>query len=256
MISESEKLIEENSRVDYPNNRSFDISTGEQTPMKTLRDNNNNNSSTAPGPSSTLNHRNLVGSIGPSDGNVLRETPGTYSSVNNFPKPTSAMPAGYNPYAALVNNDINQLTTAIQSYLNNPQKFQPAEMINPLVYLQFLNANAIFMQQLAAIQTAHHSNPFQLSTADSGSESIHYAAKARPMSQEEIAEHARLIYQRALQRNQLQQQSELMKHFYESLHSKHQEISTHVPLSMSRSYPMNTNYQDVPSVPNVSHIGK
>ena len=37
------------------------------------------------------------------------------------------------------------------------------------------------------------------------------------MTQDEIAEHARLVYQRALQRSRLQQQHDLMKHFHEPI---------------------------------------
>ena len=144
---------------------------------------------------------------------------------------------------------MNQFAASIQTYLNNPQKFQPSEMINPFVYLQFLNNNAVFMQQLATLQTMTNSS------IDPTLSAFHYAAKVRPMTQEELVEHARSIYQRALQRNQLQQQNDLMKHFYDSLHAKHQDLPTTNSSSMCRMNYLNNHHHDVPSVPNVSHIG-
>lgn len=230
--------------------------------MKTLRDNNNNNSSsnTPSGHLSSLNRSNLISSSNPSEiiggfssssstSNFLKDHQGSFPTAPHSFKTNSPT---INPYAPLFNADMNQFTASIQSYLNNPQKFQPSEMINPFVYLQFLNNNAVFMQQLAALQTM--TNPTN-SSIDPTSSPFHYAAKARPMSQEELAEHARSIYQRALQRNQLQQQNDLMKHFYESLHAKHQDLPTTSSSSMSRMHYSNNNYHDVPSVPNVSHIG-
>src|SRR5207302_155790 len=71
-----------------------------------------------------------------------------------------------------------------------------------------------------------------------------FVPKTRPMTQDEIAEHARLVYQRALQRNQLQQHNDLMKHFYDTLNIKQYDSSKL------------TNHNEVPSVPNVSNIGK
>ena len=213
--------------------------------MKTLRDNNNNNSS-----STTPSGHASDGISGYQASSTM---PKDHSLKSNAPPITTT---GYNPYVSLFNaGDVSQFTASIQSYLSNPQKLQPAEMINPLVYLQFLNANAIFMQQLAALQTMTHPTAFPPSPMDPNAGPIHYAAKARPMSQEELAEHARSIYQRALQRNQLQQQNDLMKHFYDSLHSKHQDLSAAGPSTMPRMHHSNHSYHDVPTVPNVSHIG-
>ncbi|CAF0772383.1 unnamed protein product [Didymodactylos carnosus] len=52
-----------------------------------------------------------------------------------------------------------------------------------------------------------------------------FAPKTGPMTQEQIAEHARLVYERALQRNQLRQQSDLMKHVYDTLNNKKSNIA-------------------------------
>jgi hypothetical protein len=128
----------------------------------------------------------------------------------------------------------------IQTYLTKfggNQLFQ-SDNINPLVYLQLLNANTMFMQQLSALQ--NNNNPSNdLTTPDS----TIFVPKTRPMTQDEIAEHARLVYQRALQRNQLQQHNDLMKHFYQTINTTHDSNKS-------------TDHNDVPSVPNASNIGR
>lgn len=212
--------------------------------MKTLRDNNNNNSSsnTSSGHSSSLNSSDIIGGFSSASSNILKD----HSTTSHSLKMNSPTIPSYPP---LFNGDFNQFAASIQTYLNNPQKFQPSEMINPFVYLQFLNNNAVFMQQLATLQTMTNSS------IDPNSSPFHYAAKVRPMTQDELVEHARSIYQRALQRNQLQQQNDLMKHFYDSLHGKHQDLPTTSSSSINRMNYFNNNYHDVPSVPNVSHIG-
>jgi hypothetical protein len=114
-----------------------------------------------------------------------------------------------------------------------------------------MNANTMLMQQLSSIPT--YSDSIKHSSIDLSTEIINsgknsqvlqcdsniFVPKTRPMTQDEIAEHARLIYQRALQRNQLQQHNDLMKHFYETLNIKN-----------------TINHNEVPSVPNVSNIGR
>ena len=183
----------------------------------------------------------------------------------------SAMTSTFNPYAALLNGDLNQFTAAFQTYLTNLQKLNgganyPSEMLNPLLYLPLVNANALLMQQLAAIQTGTFPTPSNSASFGSPSEpggnphvlqaeSDAFVPRTRSMTKDEIAEHARSIYQRALQRNQLQQQSELMKHFYESLNSKGQD-SPSMHYSTHHSRDLKTIQADVPGVPNASHISE
>jgi hypothetical protein len=170
------------------------------------------------------------------------------------------------PVSPIFNGDTNQFSSMIQSYLTKfgGNQMLPSDPINPLLYLQLMNANTMFMQQLSSIQNNAHSTQYnqqipilnndlpietkntkkhsQILQADSNI----FVPKTRPMTQDEIAEHARLVYQRALQRNQLQQHNDLMKHFYETLNIKQQESS---------SIKTNT-HNDVPTVPNVSNIGR
>lgn len=161
--------------------------------MKTLRDTNNNNSNNATS-NETIYHNSNQQSI------RFHRDIFFFFSFNN-----------------------NNLDPLISTYNNN-------DTINPLVYLQLMNANTMFMQQLSSIQNSNDLNN-QILTNDSNI----FLPKTRPMTQNEIAEHARLIYQRALQRNQLQQHNELMKHFYDM-----KSIS---------------NRTQVPTVPNVTNIG-
>jgi hypothetical protein len=172
----------------------------------------------------------------------------------------------------MFNVDSNQFSSIIQSYLtklSGNQTFQP-EIINPLLYLQLINANTMFMQQLSAIQNNtlstqydptkyqqssmainNPSNDLSTETSNSGrnsqifqGDSNIFVPKTRPMTHDEIAEHARLVYQRALQRNQLQQHNDLMKHFYETLNIKQQDSIKSI------------NHNQVPTVPNGSNIGR
>lgn len=82
-----------------------------------------------------------------------------------------------------------------------------------------------------------------------------FVPKTRPMTKDEVAEHARLIYQRALQRNQLQQQSELMKHLYEALNAKGPD-ATLINYAVNHSRDVNTIPAEVPGVPNASPISE
>jgi len=145
------------------------------------------------------------------------------------------------------------LSSIIQSYLTKfgGNQIYQSDTINPLIYFQLMNANTMLMQQLSSIPT--YSDSIKHSSIDLSTEIINsgknsqvlqcdsniFVPKTRPMTQDEIAEHARLIYQRALQRNQLQQHNDLMKHFYETLNIKN-----------------TINHNEVPSVPNVSNIGR
>jgi hypothetical protein len=160
----------------------------------------------------------------------------------------------------------------IQTYLTKfggNQLLQP-DNINPLVYLQLMNANTMFMQQLSARQnnnnplSAYQQSPMTMpndltiEAINSGrnsqilqADSTIFVPKTRPMTQDEIAEHARLVYQRALQRNQLQQHNDLMKHFYQTLNIKQQGSGNTIHDS-SKSIDHNI----VPSVPNASNIGR
>jgi hypothetical protein len=207
------------------------------------------------------------------------------NSTNHNSIPIRPVQPSFNPLASVFNGDPNQISAAIQAYLTNAQKFGghpvlQADTINPLFYLQLMNANSMFMQQLSAIQnntfTAPHDPIKQISqthqqpsipTVDSLRETIIsgrnsqilqadsnvFVPKTRPMTQDEIAEHARLVYQRALQRNQLQQQSDLIKHFYDTLNIKQQESTAINDLNIPTKP---TNNNEVPSVPtNVSKIG-
>ncbi len=178
-----------------------------------------------------------------------------------------------NPFASIFNGDANQISSFIQSYLSkfNGNQTLQSDAINPLLYLQLMNANTIFMQQLSTIQNntfSTHYDPIKhphqssstLDNQQSPTETINsgkhsqilqadsniFVPKTRPMTQDEIAEHARLIYQRALQRNQLQQHNDLMKHFYETLNIKQRHFSAI----------KSSNHNEVPSVPNVSNIGR
>jgi hypothetical protein len=172
----------------------------------------------------------------------------------------------------MFNGDINQFSSIIQSYLTKffGNQILQSDSINPLFYFQLMNANTMFMQQLSAVQNnnfsthydqiKYHQNlnnsPMDLSTEIINSrknsqilqaDSNIFVPKTRPMTQDEIAEHARLVYQRALQRNQLQQHNDLMKHFYETLNIKQHDSSNTIK---------STNHNEVPSVPNVSNIGR
>lgn len=150
----------------------------------------------------------------------------------------------------------------MQTYLTKITAGNPilqSDAINPLIYFQLINANAWFMQQLSALQTFNClTDPSTDATIHTGrksqslpGDSSIYVPKTRPMTQEEIAEHARLVYQRALQRNQIQQHHDLMKHFYETLNLK-QQVSSNATYESLPS----TDQNDVPTVPNVSNIGK
>jgi hypothetical protein len=170
-----------------------------------------------------------------------------------------------NPFASIFNGDGNQLSSFIHSYLSKFNGLQ-SDAINPLLYLQLINANTMFMQQLSTIQNntfsthydpiKHHQSSTTLDNQQSPTEgkksqilqadSNIFVPKTRPMTQDEIAEHARSIYQRALQRNQLQQHNDLMKHFYDILNIKQRHFSAI----------KSSNHNEVPSVPNVSNIGR
>jgi hypothetical protein len=161
----------------------------------------------------------------------------------------------------MLNGDTNQISSIIQSYLTKfgGNQILQSDTINPLVYLQLMNANTMFMQQLSSIQNNNFSTNYDsiknhqspIETINSGkisqilqADSNIFVPKTRPMTQDEIAEHARLIYQRALQRNQLQQHNDLMKHFYETLNIKQHHSSNTI------------NHNEVPSVPNVTNISR
>jgi hypothetical protein len=165
----------------------------------------------------------------------------------------------------MLNGDINQFSSIIQSYLTKfgGNQILQSDTINPLIYLQLMNANTMFMQQLSSIQNNHLSTHYdsikhQQSPIDLSTETINsgktsqilqadsniFVPKTRPMTQDEIAEHARLVYQRALQRNQLQQHNDLIKHFYETLNIKQHHSSNTI------------NHNEVPTVPNVTNISK
>lgn len=187
----------------------------------------------------------------------------------------NSLQSSLNPFASMWNSDTNQLSSIIQTYLT---KFQ-SDAINPLLYLQLMNTNPMFMQQLSSIQNNnnfsphydsnknhhHHHQQIPISNIDLSTETINsgrnsqilqidsniFVPKTRPMTQDEIAEHARLVYQKALQRNQLQQHNDLMKHFYETLN-----IKQYNSLNTINDTIKTTNHNDVPSVPNVSNISK
>lgn len=166
--------------------------------MKTLRDTNNNNSTNQ----QYFPHR-------------------PNSDANHLPQTIHGQRTNVDP---TLNADANQFSSLMQNYLTkaNQNPIFPMESINPLLYLQLINANAMLMQQ-----NDNHSMDNHV-----------FVPKTRPMSQEEIAEHARLVYQRALQRNQVQQQQDFIKHFYETVNLK------------PNSYPVPT----VPTATNLSIV--
>ena len=230
--------------------------------MKALRDTNNNNSSTASTHFPTNSSRQSLGSMN----TMLPQDMNTTSINSNIQQGTSSSPL--NPFASAFHVDVNQLSSTIQSYLSKINRTQLSQL-DPLFYLQCLQSNPILMQQLTSMQNMILSTQNDLtqqqstnSNSDAPTEAMNvgkyphnlqgsaqvFVPKMHSMSQDDIAEHARLVYQRAVQRNQLQQSNDLMKHFYETLNTKT------VP---KQSSPMrSTNSQEVPGVPNVSNIGK
>ncbi|CAF2312703.1 unnamed protein product [Rotaria sp. Silwood2] len=185
-----------------------------------------------------------------------------------------------NSFSSMFNGDTNQLSSIIQAYLSkfgNNQLLQ-SDAINPLFYLQLMNTNTMFMQQLLTNQhntfSTHYDSikhnqcsaplcnqQIPISNTDLAKDLVNsgrnsqilqadsniFVHKTRPMTQDEIAEHARLVYQRALQRNQLQQHNDLMKHFYDTLNIKQYDSSTNNVIK-------SINNNDVPSVPSVGNI--
>jgi hypothetical protein len=83
-----------------------------------------------------------------------------------------------------------------------------------------------------------------------------FVPQTRPMNPNEIAEHARVVYQRAIQRNQLQHQNDLMKHFHESLSCAQQKDQSPSNVHSVDHCQTAIDHVQVPSVPNVSHIGR
>ena len=246
--------------------------------MKTLRDTNNNNSNATQNYASSMisstsadRHHGLTPSapvfqMGDSDCTSDQRL-GHTSSINsskNIPPHVSPLPdiqSAVNLLASLSNGDPSQLSTAIQSYLLTSQKhggsaiFQP-ETINPLLYLQLINGNAALMQQLATAQhpfPSSHSSASQILHAETNA----FVPQARSMTHDEVAEHAQSVYHRALQRNHLQQQSDLVTHLYDTLNFTQ-------PDSIAGIYPtheqtMSSQYAQefgVPSVPSANEIGR
>ena len=220
--------------------------------MKTLRDTNNNNSNTK---NNHSGESHFSSKLSPTI-NHHHHQPRANIDANSYP---SLLTSNTLPSTTIPNVDPNQLSSIIQTYLskltNNPI-VQP-DSINPLVYFQLLNTNALLMQQLNVNLLSSYNSVIDPSTENihSGKKSQNlsvdstvYVPKTRPMTQDEIAEHARLVYQRALQRNQLQQHNDLMKHFYETLNIKPQ-VSSHTTQQSLEQH-------DVPSVPHVSNIGR
>jgi hypothetical protein len=216
--------------------------------MKTLRDTNNNNSNITNtttqqhfSPSNII-RQNLMTSNGSLHHNSTIGD--SESTQNRYQQVTSSKLTTQNPNPPIFNGDTNQFSSILQSYLTK------TDSINPLLYLQLMNnANTMFMQQLSSIQNNTYSPTLPISNNDLPNETMNsniFVPKTRPMTQDEIAEHARLVYQRALQRNQLQQHNDLMKHFYETLNVKQQDSSSI----------KTTNHNQVPTVPNVTNIGR
>lgn len=218
--------------------------------MKTLRDTNNNNSTTTNAHSGESHFSSKFSPTIHHQSRANIDTNSYPSLLNSNTLPSTPMP----------NVDPNQLSSIIQTYLTkltNNQILQ-TDSINPLVYFQLLNTNALLMQQLNANLLSNYN-----SLIDPSMENIHstrkppnllpvdptvYVPKTRPMTQDEIAEHARLVYQRALQRNQVQQHNDLMKHFYETLNIKQHVSSPPTQQSLDQ--------HEVPGVPQVSNIGR
>ncbi|CAF1400371.1 unnamed protein product [Adineta steineri] len=250
--------------------------------MKTLRDTNNNNSNTNQQHfSSIINRQNLIASneslhpVSDFSNHLQQQTicrPNNDQLSTHQVASASKLSSQNNINSNPFNGDVNQLSSMIQSYLSKlgtNQNFQ-SDTTNPLFYLQLMNANTAFMQQLSATQnnipSTHHEsikhaqNPSILDNQQTPISNIDlptgknsqilqadsniFVPKTRPMTQDEIAEHARLVYQRALQRNQIQQYNDFMKHFHESLHNKQQ----------NSSIIKSSNRNEVPSVPSVSNI--
>lgn len=204
--------------------------------MKTLRDTNNNNSN-------TTTQQNLI----TSNESIYHNSDPSLLTQNRYQQQSSN-----NNGNRIIGKDLFCLdqilspSNPLTSMFNN-------DTINPLVYFQLMNSNPMFMQQLSSIQNNNYSMQYDsIKQAKSPNDfrqvlqpdSNIFVPKTRPMTQDEIAEHARLVYQRALQRNQLQQHNDLMKHFYDTLNIKQQESSNTI------------NHNQVPTVPNVSNIGR
>ncbi|CAF4727784.1 unnamed protein product [Rotaria sp. Silwood1] len=204
-----------------------------------------------------------------------------FTTQNNNSINSNSLQSPSNPFTSTFNGgDTNQLSSTIQTYLSkfgNNQVFQ-SDAMNSLFYLQLMNAHTMFMQQLLTNQhntfstdydsikhnqcsTLLYNQSIPISNIDLPKDIINsgknsqilqtdsniFVPKTRPMTQDEIAEHARLVYQRALQRNQLQQHNDLMKHFYDTLNIKQYDSSTNNIIKL-------VNNNDVPSVPNVGNI--
>jgi hypothetical protein len=183
-------------------------------------------------------------------------------------------------------------TYLIHSQKFGHHAIHPHDVINPWLCLQLIDANNIVMQQLAAMQsnvtpgssptarsgistTNDACQPSNLSSfmshVNSSTESqipltkyshvLHansniFVPQTRPMNPNEIAEHARVVYQRAIQRNQLQHQNDLMKHFHESLSCAQQKDQSPSNVHSVDHCQTAIDHVQVPSVPNVSHIGR
>ena len=245
--------------------------------MKTLRDTNNNNSNATPHYPSTMisstaadRHHGLTPSapvfqINDSDCTFdQRLAPASTSNASkNIPhhlSPLTNIQSAVNLLASLSNGDPGQLSTAIQSYLLTNQMhagnpiFQP-DTVNPLLYLQLIHGNATLMQQLAVAQHPSPSSHSQILQAETNA----FVPQARSMTHDEIAEHVQSVYQRALQRNHLQQQSDLVSHLYDTLNftpPDSMRAGIYPTHEQSMSSTQCAQVFDVPSVPTVNQIGR
>ena len=154
------------------------------------------------------------------------------------------------PLTSILNGDSSHLSSIMQACstkFDGHEMFQ-MDVINPSFYLQLINANTMLMQQLLTTQnhtfstgsnsinsnlkstiqrnqempTSNNDLPREVINSGRNSQRLHvdsniFVPKTRSMTQNEIAEHARLVYQRALRRNRLQQHSSHIKHFPETL---------------------------------------
>jgi len=155
---------------------------------------------------------------------TLRDTNNNNSTNQQY------LPSTQTTNSSMFPTDPNQLSAFIQNYLS---KFgpNPIESINPLLYFQLLNGNTMLMQQQQQYSTVQN----EMAPFDGNI----FVPKTRPMTQDEIVEHTRTVYRRALQRNQMQQHHDLIKHFYETMNFKGNDVS---------------NSYQVPTVPTASNL--
>ena len=163
-----------------------------------------------------------------------------------------------------------------------------SEWIHQLFYLPWLNANAMFMQQFTNMQnnmfpTSSEGNrsystavsitpnlsiisgtnsfeinsscptiaPTKINHVLQADSQVFVPQMRSMMIQDEVAEHARSVYPRPLQRNQMQYQNDLMKHFNETTTSKLSSTQPSILKSIS-----NQSSTTVPTVPSVNKIGE